>query len=78
MTITERQLDIADMQCRAFHMAQKRWNLSPAQCAELFEKYGLLGYISECYDLLHTSGYEHLLDDLEEILETDGVTVCKS
>lgn len=73
--MTDRQIDIADMQCRAFRMAQVRWHLSPAQCAELFEKYDLLGFISECYDLLHTSGYEHLLDDMEDILKSNGVTI---
>ena len=47
--MSERQLDIADMQCWVFRMAQSRWNMSAADCSELFRKYDILGFISECY-----------------------------
>ena len=41
--MSERQRDIADMQCWVFHMAQSKWKMSPEDCAELFKKYDILG-----------------------------------
>lgn len=67
------QIDIEDMKCWIFRMAQKRWQLSPSICARIFEKYDLLGFINECYALLHLSSYEHTLDDIEELLKNKGV-----
>ena len=64
---------IADMQCWVFRMAQMNWNITPPECAEIFRQYDLLGYISECYDVLHLSSYQHALVDIEEILEGNGV-----
>ena len=67
------QIDIEDMECWIFRMAQKRWQFSPYICAEIFKKYDLLGFIDECYDLLHLNGYERTLDDIEELLKNKGV-----
>ncbi len=57
-------------------MAQKKWNITSAACAELFIKYDLLGYVSECYDLLHLSSYQVALKDIEDILRSHGETIC--
>ena len=71
--MTEREIDIADMQCWVFRIAQTRWHISPIECAELFKKYDILGYISECYDLLCTYSYYHVVDDAELILASHNV-----
>ncbi len=73
--MNQEQIGIADMQCWVFRHAQKKWNLTPAACAEVFRKYDLLGYIAECYDLLHVSSYQCALDDIEDILRRKGVAV---
>lgn len=56
--MSERNIDISDMQCWVFQMAQKRWGKSPVECAAIFEKNDVLGFISRCYDMLHLSSYE--------------------
>ena len=71
----QRQKDIADMQCWVFNMAQTKWNITSSECADIFKKYDLLGFISECYDLLHVSSYKCALDDIEQILVANGVRV---
>ena len=76
--MSERQISIADMQCWIFRMAQTKWKMSPKECAELFKKYDILGFIDECYELLHVSSYACALEDVEEILKANGVNVCKS
>ena len=67
--MSQEQIGIADMQCWVFRKAQRKWNISPSQCAQL------LGFISECYDLLHVSSYERALDDVEDILRRKGVSI---
>ena len=49
--------------------------LSAMDQKELFAKYDLLGFIEECYGLLHVSSYRHALDEVEEILRCNGVEV---
>ena len=71
--MTEREIDIADMQCWVFRMAQTRWHISPLECAALFKKYDILGYILECYDLVCTYSYYHVVDDAEAILAGHNV-----
>lgn len=70
--MSQRQISIADMQCWVFHHAQRKWNLAPAECAVLFRRFDLLGYISECYDLLHVSSYQCALKDIEDLLRSKG------
>lgn len=73
--MSEYNVDIADMQCWVFRMAQSKWKMSPSDCAELFKKYDILGFISECYDILHLNGYACVLHDVETLLKNRGVSV---
>jgi len=70
------QIDITDMQCWVFRMAQKKWKLSARECADIFKKYDILRFIEECYDTLHLSGYQTALEEVEEILASNGVTMA--
>ena len=70
--MTRRQLDIADMQYCVFRMAQSKWKLPPKECADLFKKYDILGFISECYEFLHENSYNCALED---VLKANGVNV---
>ena len=45
------------------------------ECAAIFEKNDVLGFISRCYDMLHLSSYECALDDVEEMLRNRGVLI---
>ncbi len=69
------QAGIADMQCWVFRKAQVKWHKMPSECADIFAKYDLLGFIAECYDLLHVSSYNHALNEVEEVLKCNGVEV---
>jgi len=73
--MSQEQINIADMQCRVFRMAQKKWNMTAGQCAEVFKKYKIMDFISECYDILHLNSYQCALNDVEELLRNQGVTV---
>lgn len=43
--MSQRQLDIADMQCWIFRMAQTKWNISVKECTKLFQKYNILDFL---------------------------------
>lgn len=73
MFMSKEELDIADMQCWVFRMAQNRWKLSAEKCADIFEQYQILNFISDCYDILHLSSYECALDEVERMLDNKGV-----
>ena len=73
--MSQYQIDVADMQCWVFRMAQTRWRMSPKECAAVFKQHDILGFISRCYDILHLSSYECALDDIEEMLRNRGVAV---
>ena len=74
--MSPRQIDIADMQCWVFRMAQKKWRLDARGCMDIFTANGVLDYIADCYDMLHLSSYECALDDVEHYLANKGVVVC--
>lgn len=73
--MTQNQIDIADMQCWIFRMAQTKWQLSPAECTEVFKKHDILGFITRCYDSLHLNSYQCALEDVEEMLHNQGVAL---
>ncbi len=60
--------DIADMQCWVFRMAQVKWKISAKECADIFRKNDVFGFIAECYDSLHLNSYACVLDDVETLL----------
>ncbi len=69
------RVNITDMQCHVFRMAETKWGMPPEACAEIFRKYDILGFIRECYDSLHLSSYQCALDDVERLLRNKGVSV---
>lgn len=73
--MSQRQIDIADMQCWVFRLAQTKWKISARECADIFRKYDILSFISECYDSLHLNSYACALEDIETLLKNRGVTV---
>lgn len=49
-------------------------SLTGRQVAELFEKYGVYDYIREFFDVLHTTGYQYINQDIDRYLkERDAV-----
>lgn len=43
--------------------------LTGEQVLDLFSKYGLVEYLSEFYDVLHTQGRQWLIDEIDEFIE---------
>ena len=73
--MNERNIDIEDMQCWVFRMAQTRWKMPAKKCAKQFKEYDIWEFIEECYDILHLNSYNCVLNDIEVLLKNKGVTV---
>lgn len=73
--MSQEQIGIADMQCWVFRHAQQKWHKTPKECADLFRKYDLFGFIADCYGLLHVSSYQSALNEVEGILHDKGVSI---
>ena len=70
--MSQKDIDIADMQCWVLRNAQKQWGISPEECSRIFKDNGVLAYIRDCYELLHVSSYQHALDDVQDMLLSKG------
>ena len=44
--MSEHDIDIADMQCWIFRMAQTRWKKSPEACSKIFQDNDVFGFIA--------------------------------
>ena len=73
--MSQEQVNITDMQCRLFRMAQREWNLTPSACSDLFRKNKVFTFISDCYDSLHLSSYQCALEDVRELLLANGAKI---
>ncbi|MBQ7006239.1 MAG: DUF3791 domain-containing protein [Oscillospiraceae bacterium] len=49
--------------CFEAYRAEKK--LTGRQAMQLFKQYGILEYLEECYDVLHTTGREYLIEDID-------------
>ena len=74
--MTSEQIDIADMQCWVFRMAQTKWGKPPGEVATIFMDNGVFEYVSDLYGLLHLNSYDCALKDVEDYLSAKGVGPC--
>ena len=73
--MSEHDIDIADMQCWVFRMAQTKWNMPAKTCSELFKRYNLFDFIADCYDILHLNSYQCVVNDIETLLKNRGEVI---
>ena len=50
-------------------------NLSGKQVLDIFDRYGVFDYIREFYDVLHTTGYNYINNDIDIYLKSRGCTL---
>ena len=49
--------------CFEAYRAEK--NLSGIETMKLFKKYGVLDYITACFDVLHSTGRNYIVEDID-------------
>ncbi len=51
---------------------KREYVLSGEETYKIFEKYGVLKYLQEGYEVLHTQGKEWIVNDIKEFLKIRG------
>lgn len=69
----ERELDFTIFM---FYSLADKWKMTPAAVYKILNTTGILDdYIIPCYDVLHTQGKEHLVEDITEFVREKGVNI---
>lgn len=53
--------------CFEAYRAEKK--LTGYETMNLFKKYGVLDYIDACYNVLHTTGRDYIIDDIDIFID---------
>ena len=64
--------EVLFMEARVFSDFLRKFNMKPRDASRLFEDNGIWSYIEGCYDVLHMSSDECVLNDIEYILQRRG------
>ena len=61
------------MEVRVFREFLNRFKMRAVDAYRLFEENDIWGYIESCYEVLHMNGDEAVLNDIQRILQRNGV-----
>ena len=53
--------------CLEMYKAEK--NLTGKEVMELFKRYGVTDYVLSCYEALHTTGTNYIVEDIDLFIE---------
>jgi len=67
--------EVLYMEARVFIEFLRKFKMKAKEANRIFESYGIWKYIEECYDLLHMSGDEYVLNDIVKILKYKGARI---
>ena len=48
---------------------KQRYNLTGEQAMQTLDQYGVLDYLEDCYEPLHTQSAQWILEDIDEFIE---------
>lgn len=71
----DKETEITYMKVRLFRLAQKRWKTDFAHTGDIFSRYHLYEYIDDMYEEFHVQGDDVNLDELQDYLRRQGVSV---
>lgn len=64
--IKDKELDIAYFLSFCIEQYKNKHQMSGEEVAILFEQYGVLPYLEENFEVLHTQGHRWLMDEIDE------------
>lgn len=67
--VDKKKQDIAYFISFCIEQYKNEHHLSGAEAMRLFADYGLLDYLSEHYEVLHTQSRQWLMEDIEEFIK---------
>lgn len=66
---------IVFMQTRILRMASEEWNTTIQKANAVFDKYNLLRFIEECFDVFHLEGDRAVFEEIQTVLRCKGVDI---
>ena len=66
MDIKDKELDIAYFLSFCIEQYKNKHQMSGEEVAILFERYGVLPYLEDNFEVLHTQGHRWLMEEIEE------------
>ena len=67
--MNKRKLDVADFLSFCIEQYKKEKGISGAEAAQLLQGYGVLEYLKEHFEVLHTQSKQWLLADIDEFIK---------
>lgn len=67
--------EIVFMQARLLRLASEEWHMPIQKVNVLFDKYSILKFIEDCYDVFHMEGDDAVFDEIKTLLKNKGVNV---
>ncbi len=64
--------EVLYMEVRIFREFLQRFKMKASDAYRVFEENEIWSYIESCYDTLHMSGDECVMDDIQRILKRNG------
>lgn len=69
MTINKKNKDIALFVAFCIEEYGASKEMTGEQVLDLFSRFGVIDYLSECFEPLHTQGREWLIEEIDEFIE---------
>lgn len=65
--------EIIFMQARMLRLASEEWHMPIQKASELFDQYGILKFIEDCYGVFHMEGDPAVFNEIKTVLKNKGV-----
>lgn len=65
----DKELDIAYFLSFCIEQYKNKHQTSGEEVATLFERYGVLPYLEDNFEVLHTQSHQWLMDEIEELID---------
>lgn len=66
---------IVFMQVRLLRLAAEEWKTTIQIANKIFDKYNLLKFIEECFEVFHMEGDYAVFDEIQKVLQCKGVDI---
>lgn len=65
----DKELDIAYFLSFCMEQYKNKHQMSGEEIATLFEQYGVLSYLKDNFEVLHTQGHRWLMEEIDELID---------
>ena len=65
----DKELDIAYFLSFCMEQYKNKHQMSGEEVATLFERHGVLSYLKDNFEVLHTQGHRWLMEEIDELID---------